>query len=88
MANSSMLFARELVKREVEYTNLLDLLISLLDITVHHFDGVVLSGIQVRALRITMRKKIYIYIYKTAEDFIGAIVTVLEKMKEKGEHMP
>ena len=86
MANSSMLFARELVKREVEYTNLLDLLISLLDITVHHFDGVVLSGIQVRALRITMRKKIYIY--KTAEDFIGAIVTVLEKMKEKGEHMP
>lgn len=86
MANSSMLFARELVKREVEYTNLLDLLISLLDITVHHFDGVVLFGIQVRALRITMRKKIYIY--KTAEDFIGAIVTVLEKMKEKGEHMP
>ena len=86
MANSSMLFARELVKREVEYTNLLDLLISLLDITVHHFDGVVLSGIQVRALRITMRKNIYIY--KTAEDFIGAIVTVLEKMKEKGEHMP
>ena len=81
-----MLFARELVKREVEYTNLLDLLISLLDITVHHFDGVVLFGIQVRALRITMRK--YIYIYKTAEDFIGAIVTVLEKMKEKGEHMP
>lgn len=62
MANSSMLFARELVKREVEYTNLLDLLISLLDITVHHFDGVVLFGIQVRALRITMRKKIYIYI--------------------------
>lgn len=87
MANSSMLFARELVKREVEYTNLLDLLISLLDITVHHFDGVVLFGIQVRALRITMRKK-NIYIYKTAEDFIGAIVTVLEKMKEKGEHMP
>ena len=86
MANSSMLFATELVKREVEYTNLLDLLISLLDITVHHFDGVVLFGIQVRALRITMRKKIYIY--KTAEDFIGAIVTVLEKMKEKGEHMP
>ena len=84
MANSSMLFARELVERGVDYTNLLDFLVSLLDVTVHHFDGVVLSGIQVRALRITMRKNIY----KTAEDFIGAIVTVLEKMKEQIRSMP
>lgn len=68
MANSSMLFARELVERGVDHTNLLDFLVSLLDVTVHHFDGVVLSGIQVRALRITMRKKIYTKPLKTSSE--------------------
>ena len=68
MANSSMLFARELVERGVDYTNLFDFLVSLLDVTVHHFDGVVLSGIQVRALRITMRKNIDTKPLKTSSE--------------------